>query len=45
MLEPDAAKACTDSAAVHEALRSLLDLTRTTKRLTKHSGRRAKARR
>jgi hypothetical protein len=37
MLEPDVAKAFTDSAAVNDALRSLLDLTRTTNRLTKHS--------
>ena len=37
MLEPDVAKAFSDSAAVNDALRSLLDLTRTTQRLTKHS--------
>ena len=41
MLEPDVAKVFVDSAAVNDALRSLLDLTRTTKRLTKHSGGRA----
>ena len=45
MLEPDVAKAFVDSAAVNDALRSLLDLTRTTRRLTKHSSRRAIARR
>lgn len=45
MLEPDVAKAFTDSAAVNDALRSLLDLTRTTQRLTKHSIGRAIARR
>jgi len=36
MLEPDVAKAFVDSAAVNDALRSLLDLTRTTNRLTMH---------
>lgn len=41
MLEPDVAKAFSDSAAVNDALRSLLDLTKTTQRLTKHSSRRA----
>ena len=45
MLEPDVAKAFSDSAAVNDALRSLLDLTRTTQRLTKHSSGRAVARR
>ncbi len=45
MLEPDVAKVFVDSAAVNDALRSLLDLTRTTKRLTKHSGGRANNRR
>ena len=34
MLEPDVAKAFVDSAAVNDALRSLLDLTKTTQRLT-----------
>ncbi len=34
MLEPDVAKAFVDSAAVNAALRSLLDLTKTTQRLT-----------
>jgi hypothetical protein len=37
MLEPDVAKAFVDSAAVNDALRSLLDLTKTTQRLTKKS--------
>ena len=45
MLEPDVAKAFVDSAAVNDALRSLLDLTRTTQRLTKHSSGRTIARR
>lgn len=45
MLEPDVAKAFVDSAAVNDALRSLLDLTKTTHRLTKKSSRRAVARR
>ncbi|MDI6745110.1 MAG: hypothetical protein QMD07_07010 [Thermodesulfovibrionales bacterium] len=45
MLEPDVAKAFVDSAAVNDALRSLLDLTKTTQRLTKHSGGRAVVRR
>ena len=38
ILEPDVAKAFVDSAAVNDALRSLLDLTKTTQRLTKKSG-------
>ena len=37
MLEPDVAKSFVDSNAVNEALRSLLDLTKTTERLTKKS--------
>ena len=45
MLEPDVAKAFVDSAAVNDALRSLLDLKRKTKRLTKHSSGRAIAHR
>jgi hypothetical protein len=45
MLEPDVAKAFVDSAAVNDALRSLLDLTKTTRRLTKKSSGRAVARR
>jgi len=35
VLEPDVAEAFRDSAAVNEALRSLLELTRSTRRLTK----------
>jgi hypothetical protein len=43
VLEPDVAKAFGDSAAVNEALRSLLELSRSTQRLTKRSaGRRKK---
>ena len=34
VLDPDIAKAFNDSSAVNEALRSLLDFTRSTKRLT-----------
>jgi hypothetical protein len=45
MLEPDVAKAFVDSDAVNDALRSLLDLTKKTQRLTKHSGGRAVTRR
>ncbi len=45
MLEPDVAKAFTDSAAVNDALRSLLDLTKTTQRLTKQTSGRAVSRR
>ena len=37
VLEPDVAKAFADSAAVNEALRSLLDFSRSTQRLTKRS--------
>ena len=37
MLEPDVAKAFVDSSAVNDALRSLLNLTKTTQRLTKKS--------
>jgi len=44
VLEPDVAEAFGDSAAVNEALRSLLDLSRSTRRLTKRSaGRKRKA--
>jgi hypothetical protein len=44
VLEPDIAKAFRDSAAVNEALRSLLELSRSTERLTKRSaGRKRKA--
>lgn len=45
MLEPDVAEAFADSAAVNDALRSLLDLARTTERLTKRSSESDKARR
>jgi len=41
VLEPDVAKAFRDSAAVNDALRSLLDLTRSTQRLTSRSSGRA----
>ncbi len=37
ILDPDIAKAFHDSASVNEALRSLLELTRSTERLTKRS--------
>lgn len=37
ILEPDVAKFFNDSSAVNEALRSLLDLTRSTQRLTKRT--------
>ncbi len=44
VLEPDVAKVFGDSDAVNEALRSLLDFSRSTQRLTKRSaGRRKKA--
>jgi len=42
VLDPDIAKAFHDSASVNEALRSLLELTRSTKRLTSRSPGRAK---
>jgi hypothetical protein len=42
VLEPDVAKAFGDSVAVNEALRSLLDLARSTQRLTKRSTGRAR---
>ena len=45
MLAPDIAKSFVDSDAVNEALRSLLDLAKTTQRLTKHTSGRAIARR
>ena len=45
MLEPDVAKSFGDSTSVNDALRSLLDLTRATQRLTKHTGGRATTRR
>jgi hypothetical protein len=37
VLEPDVAKSFSDSAAVNDALRSLLDLTRSTERITNRS--------
>ncbi len=37
VLEPDVAKAFHDSASVNEALRSLLDITRSTRRLIRRS--------
>jgi len=37
VLEPDVAKAFGDSATVNKALRSLLDFSRSTQRLTKRS--------
>jgi hypothetical protein len=37
ILDPDIAKLFHDSASVNEALRSLLELTRSTKRLTRRS--------
>ena len=42
ILEPEIAKAFTSSAAVNNALRSLLEITRATQLLTKHSTGRAK---
>jgi len=45
VLEPDVARAFGDSAAVNDALRSLLDLTHSTQRLTKRSSGRNNARR
>ncbi len=41
-LDPDISKAFRDSSAVNEALRSLLELIRSTDRLTKRSNGRAK---
>ena len=38
ILEPDVAEAFHDSDSVNKALRSLLDLTRSTQRLTRRSG-------
>ena len=40
VLEPDVAKAFRDSAAVNEALRSLLEVSESTRRLTAHATRR-----
>jgi hypothetical protein len=45
VLDPDVAKAFADSSAVNEALRSLLNLTRSTQRLTKRSSGRGLKRR
>ena len=45
VLEPDVAKAFSDSVAVNAALRSLLNLTSSTQRLTKRSSGRGKERR
>ena len=42
ILDPDISKAFRDSTAVNEALRSLLELTRSTKRLTRRSSGRPK---
>ena len=42
VLEPEIAKAFNSSAAVNDALRSLLKITRSTQRLTKHSTGRTK---
>jgi len=44
ILEPDVAKAFHDSVSVNEALRSLLELTRSTNRLTSRTGRTKKLR-
>lgn len=44
VLEPDVAKAFRDSAAVNDALRSLLEVTRSTQRLTVRSSRAARRR-
>ena len=45
VLEPDVAKAFSDSVAVNTALRSLLNLTSSTQRLTKRQSGRGKERR
>jgi hypothetical protein len=42
VLDPEIAKVFINSAAVNDALRSLLEITRSTQRLTKHSTGRAK---
>ena len=42
--EPEIAKVFTDSASINDALRSLLELTRTTQRLTKQTARAKKLR-
>ena len=43
VLEPEVAKAFCDSAAVNEALRSLLEVSESTRRLTTRSARRSPA--
>ena len=43
VLEPDVAEVFNDSTVVNEALRSLLDLTRSTQRLADRSSERAEA--
>ncbi len=43
ILDPDIAKAFPNSTAVNEALRSLLEITRSTQRLTRRASRIAKA--
>jgi hypothetical protein len=45
VLEPDVAKAFGDSSSVNEALRSLLNLARSTQRLSRRSSRRSLKRR
>ncbi len=42
ILEPEIAKVFTSSAAVNDALKALLEITRSTQRLTRHSTGRAK---
>lgn len=42
VLEPEVAKVFTSSAAVNAALKALLEITKSTQRLTKHSTGRAK---
>lgn len=44
VLEPDVANACRDSASVNAALRSLLEVSETTRRLTTRSKRGSKKR-
>ena len=45
MLDPDVAKSFPDSSVVNDVLRSLLDFTKSTQRLTSHSRRRTAVRR
>ena len=45
VLEPDVAKAFHDSASVNKALRSLLEITRSTRRLTRRSSENTKSQR